>query len=143
MRRRWFELIKNTYMPKVMYDLHDLKDLYDLHYLFALYNLVYDSQAQAFDLLDALSRSGVLTIEAASLHVILAATHCFDETLMDTIVQQNVNPIERVERSLLIVAGVVHGKKATQMLQPSQVERIATFSPKLLAAEAAVGGEEA
>jgi len=104
-----------------------------------------EEKAKAFDLLDALSRSGVLTIEAASLHVILVATHCFDETVMDTIVQRNVNPIERVERSLLIVAGVVHGKAATQMLQASQLERIASFSPKLLAAgqmEGEGAGEE-
>jgi hypothetical protein len=46
-----------------------------------------EEKARAFDLLDALSRSGTLDIQAASLHVILAATHCFDKTLMNTIVQ--------------------------------------------------------
>jgi len=91
-----------------------------------------EEKKKAFDLLDALSRSGVLSIESASLHVILAATHCFDKTMMDTIVQNNVNPIEPVERSLLIVAGVVHGKDTHDMLQPSQVDRIAQFAPQLL-----------
>ena len=91
-----------------------------------------EEKAKAFDLLDALSRSGVLPIEAASLHVILAATHCFDQTMMDTIVQGNVNPIEPVERSLLIVAGVVHGKDTRDLLQPSQFERISQFAPHLL-----------
>ena len=97
-----------------------------------------EEKAKAFDLLDALSRSGVLSIESASLHVILAATHCFDKTMMDTIVQDNVNPIEPVERSLLIVAGVVHGKDTRDMLQSTQVDRIARFAPQLLTDEGGV-----
>src|SRR5690606_37344030 len=46
---------------------------------------------KAFDLLDALTKSGVLSIEHASLHVVLAATHCFDETLMNTVINDNIN----------------------------------------------------
>jgi hypothetical protein len=64
---------------------------------------------------------------------VLAATHCFDKTMMDTIVQKNVNPIEPVERSLLIVAGVVHGKSTRDMLREEQVDRIAQHAPLLLA----------
>jgi hypothetical protein len=94
-----------------------------------------DEKAKAFDLLDALSRSGALPIASVTLHVILAATHCFDKTMMDTIVQDNVNPIEPIERSLLIVAGVVHEKSAREMLQPAQVGRIAELAPQLLVGE--------
>jgi hypothetical protein len=64
--------------------------------------------------------------------VVIAATHCFDQSLVDTVVQGNVNPIEKVERSTLIVAGVVHRAETAAMLQPAEVDRIRQFAPKLL-----------
>jgi hypothetical protein len=64
---------------------------------------------RCFDLLDALTRSGGLSMEGAMLHLVVASTHCFDKSLMDTLVQDNVNPIEKVEQSSLIVASVIHG----------------------------------
>jgi hypothetical protein len=86
---------------------------------------------KAFDLLDALSKSGVLPIHQASLHVLLAATHCFDKTLLDTVIQDNINPIEKVERSSLIVASIIQGVPAASLLRPEHVERVKEFSPKL------------
>ena len=44
------------------------------------------------------ARSGSLAVEDASLHVVVAATHCFDKTLVDTLVEENVNPIEKAPR---------------------------------------------
>lgn len=84
-----------------------------------------------FDLLDALTRSGNLAVNDASLHVMLAATHCFDETLVDTVIQQNVNPIEKVERSTLIVASTLHEKPASELVRPGVLERVKTASPNL------------
>ncbi len=76
---------------------------------------------RCFDLLDALTRSGTLTISNASLHVLVAATHCFDQTLMNTIVQGitsskvlimlmfvSVGPFFRTMCLLLQVIALIH-----------------------------------
>jgi hypothetical protein len=85
----------------------------------------------AFDLLDALSKSGALVMHSASLHVVIAATHCFDKTLMDTVVQGNVNPIERVERSALIMASTIHELPACDLISENERSRVLTYSPQL------------
>lgn len=50
---------------------------------------------------------------------------------MDAVIQNNVNPIEKVERSTLILASVVYDRKPEEMLKLSQRERVSTFSPSL------------
>ena len=86
---------------------------------------------RAYDLLDALTRSGALEVEEASLHVVVASTHCFDKTLMDAVVQDNVNPIEKVERSVLIAASAIHCQAAEAMLREEQVGRVKAHCPQL------------
>ena len=86
---------------------------------------------RAYDLLDALTRSGALDVEEASLHVVVASTHCFDKTLMDAVVQDNVNPIEKVERSVLIAASAIHCRAAEEMLREEQVGRVKAHCPQL------------
>eukprot|EP01001_Neometanema_parovale_P000630 NODE_106_length_3330_cov_60.169941_g98_i0.p1 GENE.NODE_106_length_3330_cov_60.169941_g98_i0~~NODE_106_length_3330_cov_60.169941_g98_i0.p1 ORF type:complete len:701 (+),score=186.69 NODE_106_length_3330_cov_60.169941_g98_i0:1046-3148(+) len=90
-----------------------------------------DEKNKAFDLLDALSRSGSLPIHEASFHVVIAATHNFDKNLMDTLIQKNVNPIEKVERSALIMAETVQAKPVVDLILPAQAERVRTYSPLL------------
>lgn len=81
-----------------------------------------------FGLIDALSRSGGLVIEHSSMHVIFAATHSFDRTLTDTVIQANINPIEKVEQTALVIASETfgeHGKGAIgRMVQDSALERL-------------------
>ncbi|KAJ9471603.1 hypothetical protein DIPPA_28373 [Diplonema papillatum] len=86
---------------------------------------------RAFDLLDALTRSGVLTIEESSMHIVLGATHCFDETLVDTLVKKNVNPIEHVERSMLIVASTLFGQQPRDLVKDAVIDRVEKYSPML------------
>ena len=85
----------------------------------------------AFDLLDALTRSGAMDIPDAELHVVIASTHCFDKTLIDTVIQGNINPIEKVERSILIAATTIHSKPASELLLEDQTNRVIEHSPQL------------
>ena len=86
------------------------------------------SRDQAFDLLDALTRSGALSIDCAELHVVVVSTHCFDTTLMDTVVQKSVNPIEKIEASMLIAASAVHDTAPVCLMAPAQMERVSLHS---------------
>ena len=89
-------------------------------------------RTKTFDLLDALTRSGVMAVETgASLHVVLCATHCFDKTLMNSIVQDNINPIEKVERSSLIMASTIHRLPVAQMIKAERLNDVKKFSPML------------
>lgn len=43
---------------------------------------------------------GSLVLDTACLHVVIASAHVFDDTLMNVVIKQNINPIEKVERKL-------------------------------------------
>ncbi len=87
----------------------------------------------AFDLLDALTKSGGMLLQDVTLHCLIAHTVCFDKTLMDVLVQDNINPIESVEFSELLVASTVHGASVEQLVKPDQIERVEKFHPLALA----------
>lgn len=69
--------------------------------------------------MDALTRSGPLSLDSTSLHIIVPTTHRFDQTLMDTVIQKNENPITKVEKSLLIVASTIHQEEIPKLTDGS------------------------
>jgi hypothetical protein len=50
---------------------------------------------------------------------------------MDTVVKGNINPIEKVERSLLIMASTLHGLPAASLVQRDKVARLTEVTPTL------------
>jgi len=91
---------------------------------------------KAFDLLDALSRSGTLSIDCAELHVIVALTHCFENDVMGTVIQDNINPISKAERSALIVGSTIHDEPCQILLQSNaSQQRLEASFPALFADE--------
>jgi len=88
---------------------------------------------KAFDLLDALSRSGSLPIVYSELHVIVVVTHCFDKDVMSTVVCDNINPIEKLECSTLLLASTVHGVPARELIgDRDELQRLEDSLPLLL-----------
>ncbi|KAJ3376918.1 hypothetical protein HDU92_008813 [Lobulomyces angularis] len=85
----------------------------------------------AFDLLDAISRSGSLSLEESELHVIISTTHYFEESVIYTVIENNVNPIEHVEKSLLLVNSVVFQTNTENLLKADQVDRVKFISNEL------------
>ena len=55
----------------------------------------------------------------------------FDNSLIDTVTQHNVNPIEKAERSLLIMATTLHQQPAVMLVQDNQQSRLAAITPAL------------
>ena len=88
---------------------------------------------KAFALLDALSRSGTLPLAHSELHVFVAVSHCFENDVMGTVIQDNINPIEKVERSSLLLASTIYGKPIPTLLERDHdVQRIAEVFPSLM-----------
>ena len=90
-----------------------------------------EARSEALHLLDALTHSGGLELHDVHLHVLVAVTHFFDKTLMQTLVCDNVNPIDRVQHTQLIVARHISALAPDALLVPLEAARIQTASPQL------------
>jgi len=53
---------------------------------------------------------------------------------MKTVVQDNLNPIDRIENATLIVASTIHTVSVTGMIKDSQLPRIQNSYPGILKA---------
>ena len=78
----------------------------------------------AFGLLDSLTRSGVLDLRGAEMHVFVGASHTFDKTLFDVVIEDNQNPIAAVERSVLIMASALHAILPEKLVAAEHVARL-------------------
>lgn len=88
---------------------------------------------KAMDLLDALSRSGSLPIAFSELHVMVSVTHCFEKDVIETIVHDNINPIEKLEQSTLLVGSAIHGVPASSLVaNGDDLQRLQNFFPSLM-----------
>jgi len=74
---------------------------------------------KAMDLLTAISRSGSLPIVQSELHIIVAVSHCFQNDVVGTVIRDNVNPIRKVEQSLLMLGSIIYEKDYDAILAPS------------------------
>jgi hypothetical protein len=88
---------------------------------------------KAMDLLDALSRSGSLSISFSELHVIVSVTHCFEKDVIETIIQDNINPIEKLENTTLLVGSAIYGVPASGLIgNREDLQRLSQSFPVLL-----------
>ncbi|KAL3943823.1 MAG: hypothetical protein SGBAC_002116 [Bacillariaceae sp.] len=89
---------------------------------------------KAYDLLDAISRSGSLPVAYSDLHVVVCVTHCFAKDVMATVVEDNVNPIEKLEMSTLLLGSAIHGEKPLELIaEESERVRLQSSFPLTLA----------
>mmetsp|Transcript_7958 Transcript_7958/g.17100 ORF Transcript_7958/g.17100 Transcript_7958/m.17100 type:complete len:1072 (-) Transcript_7958:276-3491(-) len=88
---------------------------------------------KAFDLLDALSRSGSLEIPFSELHILLCATHRFEKNVMETVIQDNINPIEKLEMSTLLMASTILNVPARHLISNEKKRKqLAESFPQLV-----------
>lgn len=78
----------------------------------------------AYELLDALTKGGALPLQQTTLHVIIGSSHTFERTLINTVVQENVNPIEKLEKTLAVMGSIIHNVPIDALVKPEHLGRL-------------------
>jgi len=100
-------------------------------------------KSKAFDLLEALSRSGSLEIPFSELHVLICATHHFEKNVMETVIRDNINPIEKLEMSALLMASTIMGIPSRDLIRgETDRKRLEKSFPLLLGAPTSTRTQE-
>jgi hypothetical protein len=50
-------------------------------------------------------------------HVVLTSAHHFDQSLLETVIQKNENPLVRLEESLLVMGSVIQERAIDELLE--------------------------
>jgi len=95
-------------------------------------DLIASEKSRAFDLLDALSRSGSLEIPFSDLHVVICATQRFEKSVMETVIEDNINPIEKLEMSTLLMASTILDIQAQDLIRSGDKRKRLEVSYPLL-----------
>jgi hypothetical protein len=56
---------------------------------------------------------GMFALKYTSMHVIVPYAHAFEKSIVNTVVQDDINPIRSVQRSLLSMMSVIHQEQNT------------------------------
>jgi hypothetical protein len=79
---------------------------------------------KAYDLIDMITKSGFLDFTNAAIHVVTVATHVFSKNVISTVIEDNVNPVEKLERSNLVMASTIYQKEGRDLVAAEFQEAI-------------------
>jgi hypothetical protein len=86
-------------------------------------NQIQSENNKSIDLIDSLSKSGSVVLSDVSYHVVIASSYSFQQTLMATLIEKNINPITELKRSAFLIASVIHGKTEEDLKEITGIEK--------------------
>ena len=87
---------------------------------------------RALSLLDALTKGGALDAPYSEVHVVVPTTHHFERTLMATLAHDNVDPIEAIESSMIIIATTLYNTTAQSLVSTGAMAKRESSPPHLI-----------
>ena len=71
---------------------------------------------KAFDLLDAITKSGALPLKCAEFHLLIATAHSFPQSIMCALARDNIDIVTSMNRTVMIAAATVLGVPVSELL---------------------------